>query len=54
MSGEVRITCECGATVSGSDEAEVLAAAHEHVRRDHPDLIGRFTDDDFRRMMQAG
>ena len=44
------IQCECGQCVEGEDEPAVLAAAHEHIAAQHPDLAGRLSDDDLRGM----
>jgi len=49
----MRIQCECGLTVTGDDEPAVLAAARQHIAERHPDLVGRVSDDDLRRMAQA-
>jgi predicted small metal-binding protein len=38
------IRCECGEVVRGEDDQEVLAAAHEHIEREHPDLVTTMTD----------
>ncbi len=40
------INCECGYTVEGESEDEVLANAEAHVQRDHPDLVGQISRDD--------
>ena len=50
----MRIQCECGQTVTGDDEPALLAAARQHIAERHPDLVGRLSDDDLRRMTQAG
>jgi predicted small metal-binding protein len=41
------INCECGEVVRGADDEELVANAEEHVRRAHPDLVGKLTRDDF-------
>jgi predicted small metal-binding protein len=38
------IRCECGETVRGEDDQEVLAAAHEHIEAKHPDLVTTIND----------
>ncbi len=40
------INCECGQVVRGETDEELLAAAEEHVNRDHPELVGKITRDD--------
>jgi len=39
------ITCECGAIIKGGDEAELVGAAHDHLRTAHPDLVGAISDE---------
>jgi predicted small metal-binding protein len=46
------IRCECGETVRGENEEEVLAAAHEHVEAKHPDMVTTITDSQLRAMME--
>jgi len=41
-----RIDCECGATVRGATDDEIVAAVAGHVERDHPDLVGKLTRDE--------
>ena len=33
-----KIECECGATVRGIDEDQLLANAEDHMRKAHPDM----------------
>jgi predicted small metal-binding protein len=44
----VQITCECGYVVRGQSDDEVVSGAREHMRTDHPDLVGKVSDDDLR------
>jgi predicted small metal-binding protein len=46
------INCECGQVVRGSTDDELVAAASEHVRRDHPELVGKLTRDDILAMAE--
>jgi predicted small metal-binding protein len=46
------INCECGYTVEGESEDEVLANAEAHVQRDHPDLVGQISRDDLRGLVE--
>jgi predicted small metal-binding protein len=39
------INCECGHVVRGKSDDELVAAASEHVQRDHPELVGKLTRD---------
>jgi predicted small metal-binding protein len=43
-----QITCECGAVIRGASEEEVVSGARDHMRADHPDLLGKVSDDDLR------
>jgi hypothetical protein len=40
------IHCECGETVRGDTDEDLVAAATAHVQRSHPDLIGKLARDD--------
>jgi predicted small metal-binding protein len=40
-----KIDCECGFTVRGEDDQQLLAAAQEHIQGDHPEMAGQVTDD---------
>jgi predicted small metal-binding protein len=40
------INCECGYTVQGADDDELVRNAEEHISRDHPDLVGKMSRDD--------
>ena len=35
------INCDCGYTVRGEDDDELLANAEAHVQADHPDMVGQ-------------
>lgn len=37
------INCECGMTVRGESDDEVVTNAMEHVREQHPDMEGSIT-----------
>jgi hypothetical protein len=34
------INCECGYTVRGETEDDLVAAAEEHIAADHPEMVG--------------
>jgi predicted small metal-binding protein len=38
-----RIDCECGHTVRGETDEELLDNAEEHVRTAHPEMVGQMT-----------
>jgi predicted small metal-binding protein len=46
------INCECGQVVRGATEDELLAAAEEHVERDHPELVGKISREDLLAMAE--
>jgi len=46
------INCECGQVVRGNTDDELVAAASEHVQRDHPELVGKLTRDDILAMAE--
>jgi predicted small metal-binding protein len=39
------INCECGYTVRGEDDEELLAQARAHIQSDHPDMAEQVTDE---------
>ena len=39
------IRCECGEIVRGEDDRQVLAAAHEHIEQQHPEMVTTVTDE---------
>jgi predicted small metal-binding protein len=47
------INCECGQIVRGEDDDELIAAAEEHINRDHPELVGKITREDLLAMAEA-
>jgi predicted small metal-binding protein len=40
------INCECGYTVRGADDDELVRNAEEHISGDHPDMVGKMSRDD--------
>ena len=36
----------CGVVVEGQDDNELWEAAQEHLRTDHPDLVGKVSRED--------
>lgn len=36
-----RINCVCGYVVEGESDDELWERAQEHLRADHPDLVGK-------------
>lgn len=41
-----RIDCECGEVVKAATDDELVAKVDEHVRSDHPELVGKLSRDD--------
>jgi predicted small metal-binding protein len=41
-----QITCECGVVIRGETDGEVMTGARDHMRADHPDLLGKVSDAD--------
>ena len=41
-----RINCVCGLIVEGDDDDELWENAQQHMRDDHPDLVGKVLRDD--------
>lgn len=41
-----RIECVCGVVVEAEDDEELWEAAQEHLRSDHPDLVGKVSRED--------
>jgi predicted small metal-binding protein len=46
------INCECGLTLRGETDEEVLTAAKEHIQESHPDLVGSVSDEQLRGWVQ--
>jgi predicted small metal-binding protein len=46
------INCECGFVVRGADDDELVQNAEEHVNRDHPEMVGKISRDDFLSMAE--
>jgi predicted small metal-binding protein len=40
------INCECGYVARGENDEELLADAHRHIEDQHPDLVGKVSDDE--------
>jgi predicted small metal-binding protein len=44
--GVKQIPCVCGYVVKGEDDDELWQNAQEHMREDHPDLVGKVSRED--------
>jgi predicted small metal-binding protein len=40
------IRCDCGVVVRGETDDELLANAEEHIRTEHPNLVGKVRRED--------
>ena len=40
------INCECGYVARADSDDEVIALIEDHMRTDHPDLVGKVSRDD--------
>jgi hypothetical protein len=40
------INCECGETIRADDDSRLVALVDTHVKRDHPELVGKLSRDD--------
>ena len=47
------INCECGQVVRGKNEDALVANVEEHVRTDHPQLVGKMSRKDILAMAEA-
>jgi len=36
------IVCECGYVARGDDDDAVLTDLEAHIRRDHPEMVGKY------------
>ena len=43
-----QIDCVCGLVVKGEDDEELWERAQEHLRTDHPELVGKVSREDIR------
>jgi predicted small metal-binding protein len=48
------INCECGETVSGETDDELVANVEEHVEARHPEMIGTMSRDQILGMAEEG
>jgi hypothetical protein len=46
------IHCECGQTVRGQTDDDLVRAAERHVQQDHPELVGKITRADILAMAE--
>jgi hypothetical protein len=46
------INCECGQTIRGADDDELVARAQRHVDENHPELAGKLGRSEFLAMAE--
>jgi predicted small metal-binding protein len=46
------INCDCGYTITGETDEELLVRANEHIESAHPDLVGNVTDEELLAMAE--
>jgi predicted small metal-binding protein len=46
------IHCECGFTVRGQDDEELVANGQRHVQEAHPEMAGQMSREDFLAMAE--
>lgn len=46
------INCECGYTVRGETDDELVANAEAHIRTDHPEMVGKMSREDVMAMAE--
>jgi predicted small metal-binding protein len=46
------MNCECGYTVRGKDDEELLDKVEQHITEQHPDLVGTVTREDLLSMAE--
>jgi len=48
------INCECGQTIRGESDDEVIAQAEAHIRESHPDLVGKVSREQLQEWVEEG
>ena len=46
------INCECGYVARAGTDDDVIALIQEHMRTDHPDLVGKVSPEDLKGWIQ--
>lgn len=46
------INCDCGYTVTGETDQELLANANEHIEGQHPEMVGTMSDEQLLEMAE--
>ncbi len=48
------INCDCGYVARGEDEQKLLEDARQHIADQHPDMVGKVTDEQLLSMATDG
>lgn len=48
------INCECGRTIRGETDEEVIRQAEEHIRESHPELVGSVSREQLQGWIEEG
>jgi predicted small metal-binding protein len=46
------INCDCGYIVRGETDEELLSNANAHIESDHPDMVGKVTNEELLAMAE--
>jgi predicted small metal-binding protein len=46
------VNCECGYTVRGETDDELVANVEAHIRSDHPEMVGKMSREDVMAMAE--
>ena len=46
------IDCECGQVIRADDDDDLVAQVDEHIKIEHPDLVGRLSREDVLNMSE--
>jgi hypothetical protein len=46
------INCECGQVIRAGDDDDLVAQVDDHIKTEHPDLVGRLTREDVLNMAE--
>jgi predicted small metal-binding protein len=47
-----KVDCPCGETIRGTTDDELVANVEQHVRQEHPDMVGTMSRDQILGMAQ--
>ncbi|MGZ4381363.1 MAG: DUF1059 domain-containing protein [Gaiellaceae bacterium] len=47
------VNCPCGKVIEGDTDDQLVANVEEHIREDHPDMVGKYSRDQILGMAQA-